>query len=137
LTDPGKWKGGNEMIEEFEAQYGVQLSREDRQLFSLKIDTYKALCSAAWSRYESGLNQSVAQRITGEGASEYAIEKAQAALTPELRKKAFAVINRGTVLVPFYKDKDAELYRQALIGVYVPRLMMDEVKAFFEERKSR
>jgi len=75
------------MIEEFEAEYGLHLSNEDRQLFSLKIDAYKTLCSAAWSRYESGLDQSAAERITGEGAKEYSFEIMEAKLTPELKRK--------------------------------------------------
>jgi len=49
------------------------------------------------------------------------------------------VISRGDVVVPFYTDqeKDKELYRQSMIGVHIPRLMLDEVKSFFEERSKR
>jgi len=60
----------------------------------------------------------------------------EAKLTPELKRKR-SRSERGTFLIPYFKDADTELYRQALTGVHIPRLMMDEVKSFFEERKSK
>lgn len=131
LGVPSNWSTTEEMIKKFEEHYGVQLTREERQMWRLKLGAYKNLISAAHTRYMASLDSSVYERLQKDGVDKYK-QGNQKPMPQSESRKVFASINRGSITMQFKKDEFPEIYRMGKVADYIPFVMMDEVKAFFQ-----
>ena len=131
LSVPDNWKSPEDMIKDFEEHYNVKLTNEEWQMWRLKLGAYKGLVASANSRYMATLDSSIYERLERDGVEAYKHEKP---MTDEEKRKVFASINRSNITMKFKKDEFPEIYRRGKVVDYIPHVMMDETKAFFERK---